>query len=487
MFDEHKENDNSDFINDSNVQIQNDINLDYKTEDLESNASEHLLFKDDEDLMVKETEIEKESRVKYFGIYSDSKFSSIINLTTSTIGAGCLNYSYILAHIGLPLTAIIFIFVSISVYYTLDLLRRFVVDTKYFSFALITNEILGKTWLKIYAICSLIFYLSVEINYLSIIYSLVSKMINFSGHQEIIFNIIYFFITIFIELCICMYISKIKKIHIFSLLSTILFIIILLIVLIQGIYNMIYQRDEKFKYDVLIKPKIVNKWEFFFGVMSYMIEFLYGYSYHSSYPTLLSNLKEVDEISTKHIHNISFFFIFISYFLIAFFGFFLKISMFDILLINNNNKSIEISNTLIHVFRIILCLFTTSVFPLRFIVIRDNYASLIIKENQKKLPFKADLISAFVCLLFCYLIVFLMNKSIITFNISLNCIQIFGGIFGVIIGFFLPVINYVGVNGKRKIKSIIGYILTGIFSIVGVLSVCYSIYGLYIQNNYDNQ
>lgn len=161
--------------------------------------------------------------------------------------------------------------------------------------------------------------------------------------------------------------------------------------------------------------------------------------------------------------------------------------MFDILLINNNNKSIEISNILIHVFRINLCLFTTSAFPFRCIVIRDNYISLIIKENHKKLPFKTDLISAFVCLLFCNLIVFLTNKSIITFNISLNCIQIFGGIFGVIIGFFLPVINYVGVNGKRKIKSIIGYILTGIFSIVGVLSVCYSIYGLYIQNNYDNQ
>ena len=67
MFDEHKEIGNSDFIIDTNVQIQNDINLDYKTEDLESNTNKHLLFKDDEDLMVKETEIEKESRIKYFG------------------------------------------------------------------------------------------------------------------------------------------------------------------------------------------------------------------------------------------------------------------------------------------------------------------------------------------------------------------------------------------------------------------------------------
>lgn len=313
--------------------------------------------------------------------------------------------------------------------------------------------------------------------------TLISRILNFSGGGEILFNILYFLITIFIELFICMYISKIKKIHIFSLISSFFFILILLIVFIQGIYNMVTNPGDKFKFDVLIKPKIINDWEYFFGMMSFMIEFLYGYSYHSSYPTLLSNLKEVDEINTKKIHNISFFYISISYFLITFFGFFLKNSMFDILLINNNNYE-EITGTSISIFRIILSLFITSVFPLRFIVIRDNYTSLI---GKQKLPFVADLISVLICLVFSNLIVFLTNKSIISFNISLNCIQIFGGIFGVIIGFFLPVVNYVGANGKRKVKSIIGYIFTGIFSIIGVLSVCYSIYGLNIKNNYDNK
>ena len=483
MYDEQKEDNTSGFLNDSNVQTQNEVDIEDKREEMLSTASDHLLFRNDEDLMIKETQIEEEPRVKYFGIYSDSKFSSIINLTTSAIGAGCLNFPLILTHIGLPITIIIFIFVSLCVYYTLDLLRSFVVDTKYFSFALMTNEILGKTWLKIYAVCSLIFYLSVEINYLSIIYTLISRILNFSGGGEILFNILYFLITIFIELFICMYISKIKKIHIFSLISSFFFILILLIVFIQGIYNMVTNPGDKFKFDVLIKPKIINDWEYFFGMMSFMIEFLYGYSYHSSYPTLLSNLKEVDEINTKKIHNISFFYISISYFLITFFGFFLKNSMFDILLINNNNYE-EITGTSISIFRIILSLFITSVFPLRFIVIRDNYTSLI---GKQKLPFVADLISVLICLVFSNLIVFLTNKSIISFNISLNCIQIFGGIFGVIIGFFLPVVNYVGANGKRKVKSIIGYIFTGIFSIIGVLSVCYSIYGLNIKNNYDNK
>ena len=52
--------------------------------------------------------------------------------------------------------------------------------------------------------------------------------------------------------------------------------------------------------------------------------------------------------------------------------------------------------------------------------------------------------------------------------------------FGVIISFCLPVINYVSVNGKRKLKSIIGYLITGFFVIVGFLSLSYTIYKIII-------
>ena len=68
-----------------------------------------------------------------------------------------------------------------------------------------------------------------------------------------------------------------------------------------------------------------------------------------------------------------------------------------------------------------------------------------------------------------------------------NFIQLTGGIFGVIISFVLPVINYIGANGKRKIKSIIGYGLAIIFCAIGLLSVGFSIYGLNIKNDYVNE
>ena len=60
-------------------------------------------------------------------------------------------------------------------------------------------------------------------------------------------------------------------------------------------------------------------------------------------------------------------------------------------------------------------------------------------------------------------------------------VQAFGGFFGVIISFCLPVINYVSVNGKRKKKSIIGYIILGIFSITGILSTGRTFYQIFVK------
>ena len=64
--------------------------------------------------------------------------------------------------------------------------------------------------------------------------------------------------------------------------------------------------------------------------------------------------------------------------------------------------------------------------------------------------------------------------------------QLFGGIFGVIICYALPVIIYSSINGTRNAKSTIGYILAGIFLIMGIVSVCHSIYGIIHSNVYLN-
>jgi hypothetical protein len=434
-----------------------------------SENSDNILFNNEEDLMI------KDNAKKYFGISSDSEFSAIINIASSTIGRGCFNFPKILEDLGLPLTTFIFIFVSISIYYSIDLLRRFVVDTKFFSFALMTSDILGNYWLKIYCISSLIFYLSIEIDYISQLYSLFSNLDIISEDYELIINIIYFIVTIILEISLCSYIAEINKIHLLSFISSILFIIILLGIIIQAIYQKI--NNNSIDFSSLIAPTINNKLEFFFAVMTYTIKFVYGFSYHSSYPTLLSNLKNIDEYNTKRIHKISFIFIAISYYLITFFGNCLIFPLNELLSPTDKNSQ---GNKQIFFFKIVIFLFLFGVIPLRFIVIRDNYCSLLGLTKRHKM----DLLIVSICIIFCNVISFLTNERLIQFNINSNFIGLFAGIFGVIISFVLPIINYIAINGRRKVKSIIGYILSCTFCTIGIFSVGYSIYGIFIKNKF---
>ena len=54
-----------------------------------------------------------------------------------------------------------------------------------------TETILGHWWLKIYAFCSFVIYVSMVINYLTSIYVYIQGIIDFGG---ILSNIIYFIV-----------------------------------------------------------------------------------------------------------------------------------------------------------------------------------------------------------------------------------------------------------------------------------------------------
>ena len=465
---------------DSSGFINNEENSDQL---IKASTLENNYFKTEDDLVIKDNNRPEIEVVSFCGISSDTQFSVIINLISSAIGGGCLNFPSILTSVGLPLTISIFLIVTVSEYYTIDLLRSFVVDTKFFSFGKITLEILKEKWLIIYAISSLIFYLSIEITYLSQIYTILSNLLGFSENYSLLKNLIFFGLSIPLEIFIFLYYAKVQKIHLMSLISCFIFLLIFLIIVITGTLNL-FQEESENKDSSLIKPDIKDKLEFFFSLMSFIIEYLYGYTYHNIYPNLLINLKNIDNKNTKFIHNISFIIILILYFCITFFGSFLKVPMSDILFTWNTYQEVNIGR--VNLFRVLICLFLFTSMPIRYIIIRDNYTCLLDKKNISEISFIKDLIAVILCTIFCNLIVYLTNISIIKFNIVTNFIQLFGGIFGVIICFILPVINYIGVNGKTKMKSILGYILTIVFSIIGLLSVGHSLHGIFIQNDFEN-
>jgi len=260
---------------DSSGFINNEENAEENSDQLiKTSTTENNFFKTEEDIVIKDNNRTELEVVSFFGISSDTQFSVIINLISSAIGGGCLNFPTILDAIGLPLTIIIFSFVTISVYYTIDLLRSFVVDTKNFSFGIITHEILGVKWLIIYTISSLIFYLSIEITYLSQIYTILSNLLELANDYSILKNLIFFIVSIPLEIFIFLYYAKAQKIHLLSLISCSIFLIIFVIIIITGTYNM-FQGESEDNESSLIKPDIKDKGQFFCSLMSFIIEYLY--------------------------------------------------------------------------------------------------------------------------------------------------------------------------------------------------------------------
>ena len=117
----------------------------------------------------------------YCGLRGDSEISAILNVSVSAIGGGCFGFPFIMYDGGIIVSLLIFLFVTACIFYSIDLLRSFIVETKYFSFALMTETILGSNWLKLYSICSLLIYMSMEVSYLSSIYIYIQGMFDLDG------------------------------------------------------------------------------------------------------------------------------------------------------------------------------------------------------------------------------------------------------------------------------------------------------------------
>ena len=398
----------------------------------------------------------------------DSEFSCILNLAVSAIGGGCFSFPFIIYEGGIIVSLIAFVFVTFSIYYSIDLMRSFVVDTKYYSFALITEKTLGPKWLKIYAFSSFTIYTSMEVSYLSSIYLYIKTMYGFT---DVVSIILYFLISMIIEIIICLHITKIANMHLLSMISITCFTLMLFsLIIVSIVSNSSGQVEDKFISENLFFPKLspnttINK---ILKISSYLMIYVYGYSYHSTFPTLLGSLHTVNNTITKKVHLISFGIICAAYFLISIFGFIFSNEVPTEIFQEDDKLFTGGWATLRKPFIYSLIIFLLFLIPIRFIVVRDNY---IILFGEKRVTFFKELLIVFIYILICNILVFCVAEfeTYVKHLQIKNLIQAFGGFFGVIISFCLPVVNYVSINGKKKIKSIIGYIILAIFSLTGIL------------------
>jgi amino acid permease len=415
--------------------------------------------------------VTKENKNSTIFCFNLNELICIGNIFSTALGLGVLTFPYILYEIGVINSLFLFLFISISIYYTLDLLRRFVVDSSFFSYSIITQATLGNCWLRIYAISAILFFLSTIVNYIKLIFNIFRSM--FDSLDNTLPQVFYFIITFLIEVLLCVFTSNISKIFIFSMIIVFAFIIVFFMVLIKGIIYLSTENDNKFKYFSFFSIKNSNSmssWDIFLFITSKFIEIFYGYIYQSTFPTLLSNLTNLENENTKRINNASFFLVFISYSIFSFFGLFC---------INDNNseeKQLFINTSDLKensgfsiIFKIIFIFYFISLIPIRYIVIRDNYTS-IIENITVNVPLIAEIIITTLILLIINLVVFFIGD----FDFISDFILIFGGLFGVFICMILPVISYVALNGKAKVRSIIGYIIAIIFIVFGFFSVFYN-------------
>ena len=384
---------------------------------------------------------------------------SIINLIAGALGGGIFSFPKILYNIGMASGLICFILVSVSVYYSLDLLRRFVVDTKLFSYSDITKTTLGYFWLIMYAVSSFIIYMSCISSYIDNLSKITKSIFQLEEGPA---NLIYFFIFYIIEVILCIFTSNVSRIYILSTICFCIFVIILIIVIIEAIITMSIKNISQY-----IKPCEFKEdntpWEKFLSIMAKVIELLVGFLSHSTFPTLLNFYHSPnDDEKTKKINKVFFIILNIIYGLYTIFAYFCLDKQ------NIVNIQVKVGGKADYIIDILLMIYLLALVPIRYIIIRDNYTSVLKKDY---LPAKIDIPITCVCLLICNIIACFVEEHLIT-KIFMN---IFMGIFGVFICFILPVINFVKLNDKSKIRSIVGYIISGIFILIGIFSIIFLI------------
>ena len=166
--------------------------------------------------------------------------------------------------------------------------------------------------------------------------------------------------------------------------------------------------------------------------------------------------------------------------IISFFGYLLKEKVpYQLLLEEMKEK-----NTIL---KIIAFIYLFGLVPLRFITIRDGYECLI---GEKKFNYKIDIKLTLICLFIANLIIFFNQvtlkegrENIYNNNELGNFLNMFASLLGVIIAFLLPSINYAAINGKTKKKSIIGFIISAFFIILGIIASIFSFFSFEDMEN----
>ena len=166
---------------------------------------------------------------------------------------------------------------------------------------------------------------------------------------------------------------------------------------------------ERFDYVTAFTIKNGNdSWEKFLSIMTALNNFLFGFISHSTFPTLLNSFSDPNnDLKTRKINRVQLIILYILYGLFTFFGLFcLNQNNPEEVILNKKN----LDNVGEYFFNVLVMIYLITLVPIRYIIIRDNYTSILKKDY---LTGKYEILTTALCLLINNLITCFVGDSVI--------------------------------------------------------------------------
>lgn len=125
-------------------------------------------------------------------------------------------------------------------------------------------------------------------------------------------------------------------------------------------------------------------------------------------------------------------------------------------IINTKKNYDEGNDYVMLVVNIFLIICLLCLLPIRWNILRDSLKT-IMKVEEISMPINISVT-----------IIALILMNVIVYFISFtDVISFIGGLFTVMICYFIPLFDYIAVSGKKRWQSVIGYVILGIFFLIG--------------------
>ena len=389
--------------------------------------------------------------VWYSPIKEGSLRGAILSVIAGTFGAGCLTFPYAFSRVGLIPGISLLLFISLSMGLMLKLLVKAGIKSKIFNFSNFALETLGPIWNNVYNVCSILLLVGAIMNYMLTSYEMIEQF----SLQIFGFDLQPYRIALFAGGCFLIQIPlslfrDMSKLQYASLIASAMIFIVIIIIVVEAPFYFI-QNGAKGLTIPMFKSL---SWDYLDATAIIM----YGYMNHNAILQIISEIKKPTLSRGNKVINRSWIVNFLFYLFISLGGFISTLDQTPPIFIKRQDLESFSPDYAIIASRAVIAICLFSLIPLRWNLMREAIASLC---KVEKMPPKKDIILTIVCMISFNVIVYFVN--------IITIIGFIGGIVTVMISFIIPLFGYQYVFRKKKMSFILilGYILFGIFLVIG--------------------